>query len=614
MMDYEPALTSKADIGPPEAAFETSRTARLNVNAWPVATRDFKTWVQIADINDFSPDLSKSGVKRFQESIRAPFGPQTGPKLGRYLTRRLRANIRNFYYTGARLLTTFLNPILKESVPLSPYEEDDCSNCNGCQIMTGNATSSIIIHGIRYMPAKELMPDFDDHHIDEIPVLEVSFFEPLIAFQSGEAVQWAHKQAKRMTDDCKKDIECNSAFGDRSIKGTRVEDLMDLESTIGTAKDPVAAISIALNYMIIGILRTFADKIEPTETQKKYSNGVMRASIIPFSVDLCDLIGGVFPEENFMERINWQRIKPASAALAMECAVNALAAAKQREAILKTSVFGWNWSIGGGLINAMQALALHKDEFPAKMQPERTHFAAGVAYAVLENIAVSYSMFVSGKLYSDLEREHTPVSARTVETLEAGVPVLVWLLHRFIKTGVLASPMEVKGVERVEGPKGFACSHCSCVSGRGTAPTKMLLCGACKAVAFCSSACQKAAWPRHKRICASEKEALAAAAAVATTTCGAGGLTTGGAGTSAVPVSTRGGTSTVATEETTAPTTTAPVPTSDPSEATTLASSDADADPGPSSGASPTSATIRSTARIAPKKASLYADDDLMTT
>ena len=52
-------------------------------------------------------------------------------------------------------------------------------------------------------------------------------------------------------------------------------------------------------------------------------------------------------------------------------------------------------------------------------------------------------------------------------------------------------------------PPGTVCDHC----GKPAATVrKMLACGVCQLVRYCSSACQVAAWKGHKKACNAEKE------------------------------------------------------------------------------------------------------------
>ena len=51
-------------------------------------------------------------------------------------------------------------------------------------------------------------------------------------------------------------------------------------------------------------------------------------------------------------------------------------------------------------------------------------------------------------------------------------------------------------------PPGTVCDHCGKPA---SAVRKMLACGVCQSVRYCSSACQVAAWPGHKKACDAEK-------------------------------------------------------------------------------------------------------------
>ena len=60
-------------------------------------------------------------------------------------------------------------------------------------------------------------------------------------------------------------------------------------------------------------------------------------------------------------------------------------------------------------------------------------------------------------------------------------------------------PVKKKVVKKKTADK-KACAHCGATEAK-TASGKLLRCGRCKAVSFCSADCQKAHWPTHKSEC-----------------------------------------------------------------------------------------------------------------
>ena len=72
-----------------------------------------------------------------------------------------------------------------------------------------------------------------------------------------------------------------------------------------------------------------------------------------------------------------------------------------------------------------------------------------------------------------------------------------------------------KKVVKKETAEKKACAHCGATEAK-TASGKLLRCGRCKAVSFCSADCQKAHWPTHKSECKPAEAPAPAAPAAAT--------------------------------------------------------------------------------------------------
>ena len=75
-------------------------------------------------------------------------------------------------------------------------------------------------------------------------------------------------------------------------------------------------------------------------------------------------------------------------------------------------------------------------------------------------------------------------------------------------------PVKKKVVKKKTADK-KACAHCGATEAK-TASGKLLRCGRCKAVSFCSADCQKAHWPTHKSECKPAEAPAPAAPAAAT--------------------------------------------------------------------------------------------------
>jgi hypothetical protein len=522
------------------------KQTKIKVDALPQAHRRFSEWAgdhavigsnsSAAVVRIPPAELELPETARFITAAKGRDSFMFGrPMLERYLCRRLRDAMLCAYFRGLNLHTVALHK--KYCKPL-PSDMCDCLRCN---LAWGNAAFGIIVHGFRYLP--------DGDGKSESVAMEVTYLD-------GLAVQTAVANKKLTQDAVDHAARCmyyavaeepmaETVPGTARVTGTRLSCYEQPGSQPDDDVDLAGAISIAVDTMLVGMLRANAARIVPSKMQREVlaadKTGLLKASLLTLeygvTAPLCALLPLCADEKDgfmmsFTHRLD--TLPPDTAALALSTLAHSLAAAADRERRTKQTVFGWDWDgtakTAGELDPRMHVAFISPSVRmpggrPLRLVPRRDFMAGGVlreAVALLGGCKVAQGAAAAGGASTaargtgaDSEGKGSRASA-SASNKGAVVDAAAALLAHTATLGLAPTPASEPEPAGAGGDHagddgwmdGDALACASCGHSKNKEGGALLRCAACKRVMYCSRSCQAAHWKAaHKRECAGRKAA-----------------------------------------------------------------------------------------------------------